>query len=143
MTTIAWDGVTLAADRQCTAGNATFQVCKVSRHDDYLLAYAGDADQGEEMAHWFANGADPDKFPEKQREADRFSPLVAIRPDGWILVYECTPRPIRFPPQRYAIGSGTAYALAAMHCGRSAVEAVEVACVFDPGTGLGIDAVSF
>ena len=82
MTTVAWDGLTLAADRQCTNGNATFQVCKVSQCDrdgGYMLAFSGDADQGEEMVNWFTSGADPDKFPEKQRETNRFSPLVAIR----------------------------------------------------------------
>jgi hypothetical protein len=143
MTTIAWDGRWLSADRKCVNGNAVFKVCKVAEIRDHLLAYAGDADQGEEMLHWFKAGADPDKFPEKQRDHQRFSPLVAIRRDGWILVYECTPYPVRHPPQKYAIGTGKAYALAAMYCGRDSEDAVKVASEFDPHTGLGVDSVRF
>lgn len=138
MTTIAWDGRTLAADRQATVGNAVFMAKKLHRHDGWLLAYVGDADAGEEMLAWFRAGSKPESFPEKQREYDRFSPLLAIRP-GEILVFERTPHPVQYPPQRFSMGSGRDFALAAMHCGRTAAEAVEIAALFDPGTGFGVD----
>ena len=140
MTTIAWDGRTLAADRQATVGNAVFMVNKLHRHDGWLLAYCGDSDAGEEVLAWFKAGAKPEDFPERQRHDDRFAPLVAIRA-GEILRYERTPHPIRYPPQKFAMGSGRDFALAAMHCGKSAAEAVEVAAMFDPGTGFGVDAM--
>lgn len=138
MTTIAWDGMTLAADRQATVGNAVFMVNKLHRHEGWMLAYFGDSDSGEEMLAWFRAGARPEDFPASQRDNDRFAPLVAIRP-GEILKFERTPHPIRFPPQKFAMGSGRDFALAAMHCGRTAAEAVEVAALFDPGTGFGVD----
>ena len=140
MTTIAWDGMTLAADRQATVGNAVFMVNKLRRHEGWMLAYVGDADAGEEMMEWFRAGAKPEAFPEKQREDDRFAPLLAIRA-GEVFLYERTPHPVRYPPQKFAMGSGRDFALAAMHCGRSAAEAVEVAALFDPGTGFGVDAM--
>lgn len=138
MTTIAWDGMTLAADRQATVGNAVFMVNKLHRHDGWILAYFGDADAGEEVLTWFRAGAKPEDFPENQRKDDRFSPLLAIR-RGEIIVFERTPQAVRYPPQRFAMGSGRDFALAAMHCGRTAAEAVEVAALFDPGTGFGVD----
>ncbi len=138
MTTIAWDGMTLAADRQATVGNAVFMVNKLHRHDGWMLAYCGDSDSGEEMLAWFKAGARPDDFPANQRDNDRFAPLVAISA-GQILKFERTPHPIRYPPQKFAMGSGRDFALAAMHCGKTAAEAVEVAALFDPGTGFGVD----
>jgi ATP-dependent protease HslVU (ClpYQ) peptidase subunit len=41
-----------------------------------------------------------------------------------------------------AIGTGRDYALAAMHCGSTAAEAVAIAALFDPGTGGGVDTVT-
>jgi ATP-dependent protease HslVU (ClpYQ) peptidase subunit len=38
-----------------------------------------------------------------------------------------------------AFGAGRDYAMAAMHLGCDAHRAVEVACVFDTGCGMGID----
>ncbi len=138
MTTIAWDGMTLAADRQATVGNAVFMVNKLHRHGGVMLAYCGDSDSGEEMLAWFKAGAKPEDFPSNQRDNDRFAPLVAISA-GEILRFERTPHPVRYPPQKFAMGSGRDFALAAMHCGKSAAEAVEVAALFDPGTGFGVD----
>lgn len=140
MTTIAWDGRTLAADRQATAGSAVYMVNKLHRHGPWLLAYVGDSDAGEEVLAWFRAGAKPDDFPERQRQDDRFAPLLAIQ-RGEIRIYERTPHPIRYSPQKFAMGSGRDFALAAMHCGKSAAEAVEVASMFDPGTGFGVDAM--
>ena len=140
MTTIAWDGRTLSADRQATVGNAVYMANKLHRHDGWLIAYCGDSDAGEEMLAWFRAGAKPEDFPEQQRKDDRFAPLLAIRA-GEIRLYERTPHPVRYPPQKFAMGSGRDFALAAMHCGCSAAEAVEVAALFDPGTGFGVDAM--
>lgn len=140
MTTIAWDGRTLAADRQATVGNSVYMVNKLHRHEGWLLAYCGDSDAGEEVLAWFKAGAKTEDFPQHQRQDDRFAPLIAIRA-GEILRYERTPHPIRYPPQKFAMGSGRDFALAAMHCGKSAADAVEVASMFDPGTGFGVDSM--
>ena len=55
------------------------------------------------------------------------------------LRYEQTPNPFVVEDKQWAIGSGRDYAIAAMHLGRTAAEAVAVACLFDVSCGMGID----
>lgn len=43
----------------------------------------------------------------------------------------------------HAIGTGRDYARAAMHLGRNAVEAVQVAILFDENCGNGVDTLTF
>lgn len=142
MTTVAWDGITLAADRLYTVGSAAFISTKVKKHGDLLLAFSGDVDQGEEMLDWIISGAKKADFPEKQRDHERFTRVLAITRDKNILAYECTPFPIRMPPQKYAMGSGRDFALAAMYLGQTAIQAVQLASLFDPGTGGGVDTLT-
>ena len=139
MSVVAWDGERLAADKRASLGWLTRTTTKVFRAGDSLAAYVGEADAGEEVLAWFIAGHDPGTFPESQRDRSIGSSLLVIRCDGEIWIYERTPYPIKFPPQNFAVGSGRDFALAAMHCGRTAVEAVEVACVFDSGCGNGVD----
>ena len=68
--------------------------------------------------------------------------MLVVLPDRSLHKFESTPHPLRFPPQNFAIGSGRDFALAAMHLGKTAVEAVEVACHFDSGCGNGIDTLT-
>ena len=142
MSVIVWDGTTLAADKRACLGSLIMTTTKIFRSGDALAAYAGDADGGEEMLAWFGAGRDPEKFPASQREKDTWNGLLVVLPDGNLWQYERTPYPVKFPPQRFAIGSGRDFALAAMHCGKTASEAVEVACVFDNGCGNGVDVLT-
>lgn len=139
MSVIAWDGLRLAADKRVSLGTLIRTGTKVFRVGEALVAYAGDADAGEEMMAWFEGGRDPDKFPSFQRNNDTWGGLLVVWGDGSLWKYERTPHPIRFPPQTFAIGSGRDFALAAMHLGKSAPEAVEIACLFDSGCGNGVD----
>lgn len=140
---IAWDGTTLAADKRASIGTLIRTTTKIFNLGDALAAYAGDADAGEEVLAWFKDGHDPAKFPAAQRDKESLVGLLIVWPDGSLWKYERTPYPIKFPPQQFAIGSGRDFALAAMHCGKTAREAVEVACVFDSGCGNGIDVATF
>jgi ATP-dependent protease HslVU (ClpYQ) peptidase subunit len=139
MSVIAWDGTMLAADRRAVMGTLIRTTTKIFRVGDALAAYAGDADAGEEVLAWFVAGHDAAKFPTAQRDKDNWAGLLVVWPDGWLWKYERTPHPLKFPPQQFAIGSGRDFALAAMHCGKTAPEAVEVACIFDSGCGNGVD----
>jgi ATP-dependent protease HslVU (ClpYQ) peptidase subunit len=53
--------------------------------------------------------------------------------------YEDGPIPETVEHGFWAFGSGRDFAIAAMACGKSAREAVEIACQFDTGCGLGVD----
>jgi ATP-dependent protease HslVU (ClpYQ) peptidase subunit len=129
----------LAADRRALIGSLIRTTTKIFRVGDELVAYAGDADAGEALFAWYQDGANVDNYPEPCKATDSGTSLMIVTVERDIWVYERTPYPIKYSPQTFAIGSGRAYAYAAMYCGRTAAEAVEVTCVFDCGCGNGVD----
>ena len=141
MSVIAWDGKSLAADKRACCNGLIRTITKAFDINGVLVAYAGNADGGEEVVNWFKSGHDPEKFPQSQR-GDNWSGLIAIFEDGEIWRYESTPYPIKFPPQHFAIGSGRDYAMAAMYLGKTSAESVEIASVFDNGCGNGVDVLT-
>lgn len=143
MSVIAWDGVTLAADKRATfGGNLILTTTKIKRVGDWLVGYAGGADFGEQMVAWFRDGADPDKFPASQRDKDDWAGMLVVGHGAPIRRYERTPYPIFFEDRCIAIGSGRDFAMAAMHLGCDARRAVEVACALDSGCGNGVDTLT-
>jgi len=141
MTCIAWDGTTLAADKRATNNGGLARTCtKIERFADKLLAMTGDWDEAIETREWFKAGADPAKFPESVRKGDRSS-LLVIDAVGNIWHYTKGPYPMEVEDKQMAWGSGRDFALAAMHLGKDAIYAVEVACVFQTDCGSGIDAL--
>lgn len=146
MTVIAWDGTTLAADRRITRGSSDW-VCASTRKITKLLTgeligAAGTQSFCNMVRAWYVAGADPDTFPEGSE--DKYCDLLVIRksPLGYeTKIYNSGPYPIEWLPvsRGVAIGSGAQAAMVAMHCGKSAREAVEIASMFDPGCGNGID----
>jgi hypothetical protein len=143
MTTIAWDGTTLAADKRATTSGMIFTVTKIFRVRGCLVGAAGDFDRIMESIAWFAAGADPAKLPPHHRSNDDFVGLLVIWPNGLIEKYERGPVPYKIESPFFAIGSGRDFAMAAMHMGRNSVEAVEVALALDSGSGNGIDTMTF
>lgn len=141
MTVIAWDGKTLAADKRATYSGCARTVTKIRRAPNgELVAFSGDFDTGAALADWYCNGADPATFPDnKNGESNVKSYLLVIRLNGSFAQYERTPIPLEFEDTTTAQGSGRDYALAAMHLGRTAAEAVQVACALDIYCGNGID----
>lgn len=141
MTVIAWDGKTLAADKRATSAGMIFTVTKMFRVRGCLVAASGDFDRINESVAWFAAGADPSKMPPYARDNTDFVALLVINNVGHILKYERSAEPFRIESPFYAIGSGRDFAMAAMHLGHSAKEAVAVACALDSTCGNGIDAL--
>lgn len=144
MTVIAWDGKTLAADKRTNFGGLHGTTTKVSRlADGRLVGCCGNAAQIMEMKHWLTAGADPLAFPAQQRDEEKSVSMLVACPDGKLLQYENTPYPLVLENKRWAIGSGRDFAVAAMHLGRDAREAVEIASIFDCGCGNGVDTLTF
>lgn len=137
MTVIAWDGRTLAADKQATCSGLIRTVTKIHRFGDLLVAGSGDLDRAEASFLWVKNGRDPDAFPRPASDTD-YVDLLVIE-GGRTLKYERTPQPLVFEDAHFAMGSGRDYAIAAMHLGLSARDAVLLASKFDSGCGNGID----
>lgn len=138
MTCVAWDGHTLAADKLGDAGGLKRTATKIFRFDGGLFGSAGSASHAAHIFEWIKAGAKPEEIPAFQL-TDEYQSVLVIRNDGKALVYAQSPYPFVMEDPFHATGSGRDFAIAAMHLGRTAVEAVEIACLFDPGCGMGID----
>lgn len=140
MTVIAWDGKTLAGDKRTSFGGLHATTTKVHRlQDGRLVGCAGTTAQIAEMVHWLNAGADAEKLPTAQRDPKECVSALVIEPGGRVLQYENTAHPIVIENLTWAIGSGRDFAMAAMYMGRSAEQAVSVACALDCTCGNGID----
>lgn len=134
MTTIATDGKTIAAD-SLTIYNGRERgmkpATKMVRHGKRIYASAGSAGILEVLAQWAASGAAlPDPLKDTKAEWD----LLELSSRG--VRHMCNDVPFFLdvlPP--FAIGSGSAYALGAMHVGATPEEAVRVAAMLDCNTG--------
>lgn len=144
MTVICWDGKSLAGDKMSQNQWTKRAVRKVvrSRGGDALIGAAGDADRCRALIAWFDQGGD---FPDHlRRSSETDATLLVVWRDGSCELYQREPFPIVLDGKNnQAIGSGAEAALVAMHCGKTAAEAVEVASLFCPGVGLGVDALEF
>lgn len=140
MSVIAWDGTTLAADRQSTNQGTLSTVRKIWPHGKELLAIVGDFSHGYLLADWYRNGADPEKYPAKVHEDSAFLTVIR-REDGKpkIYRYEDSPAPLEFLDPIMAFGCGRDYALGAMSAGADAYRAVEIASEHDAYCGRGVD----
>lgn len=138
MTCIAWDGRTLAADKRAVFVGLARTVTKIFRVRDALVGIAGNACEGMDMIAWIKAGARRKDFPASQQDEKTWVSLLHISHNG-VYLYERFPTPMRIEDPFFAMGAGRDYALSAMYLGRSAREAVEIACVFDVGCGNGVD----
>lgn len=141
MTTIAWDGRTLAADKRATNSGLVRTVTKLFRANGFMVAVCGDLSHGLEMVEWISRGADPATLPAQQR-SENWSSIVTIDNSGVVRLYEQGAIPFVVEDQHFACGSGRDYAMAAMHLGCDAARAVGVATVFQCDTGNGVDTMT-
>jgi hypothetical protein len=139
MTTIAWDGATLAADRRITSGTVTYSTTKIRRTaDGRLIGATGDYGVCSAMLDWLEKGG---SRPHCQ-DSDRWISALEIMPDGTCWMHNRDSR-WKVEDSFIAVGSGRDYAMATMALGHPARFAVELASRFDPGTGNGIDELAF
>jgi hypothetical protein len=139
MTTIAWDGVTLAADRKRSLWGTPMPAVKIFRGfrkgEEMLFGLAGDSG---ECVHY-------------RRQVFGLAPTIEYRNiaiiciDGERRVWHADESmlwvPITLP--WWAVGSGSDYALGAMAAGQPARRTIEIASKLDKDTGLGIDILRF
>ena len=135
MTTVAASLVhkEIAADSMCSGEGGYYSVCKLRHWKDGVAGAAGDWVQILKFFNSIENGGDLD--------SDCDVECMELRAEG-IYVYESTLIPARIKEPFYAIGTGSAYALASMHLGKSPREAVEIAALFDPATRGPIDVIT-
>ena len=132
MTTIAFDGLVLAADSASIIGNTLYTTLKIhiTRNGD-LLAGTGDRGAVDLMVEWIENGCVPaDRPPGQASEEDGACNVLHVSPTGLALLHTRHGATQVHPP--IAIGSGSQFALAAMHLGSSAPQAAHLATQLDP-----------
>lgn len=140
MTIIAWDGTTLAADKQSTTVGYGATVTKIFRVRNGLLGIAGNGAHGMAIMRWINEGCDPDKWPKPVDEANSADCLfISNQREIFEFFGSSGAYPVQYEDRYNATGSGRDYALAAMYLGKTAREAVEVACALDVNCGKGID----
>ena len=141
MTVVAWDGKTLAADKRASSCGYGYTVTKVHRlRDGSIAAFAGDGDGAMALLAWLDAARNPAAYPEAQKENDTCA--LVINQNGVAWSYGKTAYPQRIESVPYAFGHGRDFALAALHLGKTAREAVEVACALDLTCGNGIDSLT-
>ncbi len=137
MTTIAWDGTTLAADRRISSGTVTYSTTKIRRTDDgRLIGATGDFGVCGQLLDWLEHDG---PRPHCQ-DSERWVIALEIMPDGTAWMHNRDSRWLVEDPF-VAVGSGRDYAMATMALGHDSQRAVEIASRFDPGTGNGVDAL--
>lgn len=135
MTTVAWDGRNLAADRQRCSSYKT-RARKIWRlPDGRLFGGAGLFEQVLAVRAWLEEGG------AKPEHLDDFSGILV---DSNGKAYRLEERLIRdrILERCHAVGSGAPFAITAMALGKTAREAVRIASGFDPRTGGGVDVLT-
>ena len=138
MTTIAWDGKTLAADREAGYGSIKFATQKLRQVADFMFAGAGAAEDIDAMARWLANGADP---KERLGLSESVLALAVDISSGqpFIICGKEMPSFRKLRAKQMAIGCGSDFVLACMVLGKTAPQAIRLAEKHISGTGLGVD----
>lgn len=144
MTTIAARGGSIAADSRETWSNdegaSSVHACKKlfrkrvgkgRRAHDVILATAGESSPGMIFVDWYGSGLAP---PTQLLAFESDFTILILKPKG-MYVADAYCREVPVLDKFFAIGSGRQAALAAMHCGKSAREAVRIAARIDPYTG--------
>lgn len=141
MTTIAWDGVSLAGDKKRTMTGVPMPCVKIFRAVDsdtgreLLYGCAGDSGQCEWFRRWCSR-----ECP-KPALSDINLLCIDTNRDIWAANESLLWTPISLP--WFAIGSGGGIALGAMAAGKTARQAIKIASRLDNATGLGVDVLRF
>lgn len=143
MTVIAWDGKTLAADKRASGGATHTTVTKVRRIFGMLVGGSGTGSEVRRVIAWIEAGAEPAKWPNPINDASEVVCVWRAAGRPVLGVYFNSAYPMICEDKFYALGTGSGVALAAMHLGRTAKEAVELACVLCSDCGNGIDTLEF
>lgn len=144
MSVIAWDGKMLAADKMAVDNGLSETVTKIfvlELSSPILVGLAGFFTTGLEVKEWIRKGMNEKDFPQSQR-GEEWCQCLMVKHDG-VYAIEQSPQPILMEDKYVAAGSGRNFALAAMACGKTAREAVDIACYFSTTCGRGIDVINY
>lgn len=147
MTTIAYKNGWMAADSKCTDGwtgaflTKTHKIWRCPKNGA-LIGQCGDADCRDILP--LIENATPKKMParEKLAETKCSGSFIVAFPNGQVFIIDVEPREmgdskewmgsvVEIEERWCAVGSGHQFALGAMAAGKSAKDAVRIACIYD------------
>lgn len=138
MTTICWDGKTLAADTcALISGIRASFPRKLRRFKDGSIAgFAGDIEPALMALDWLDDGGvDPAAAPDLKAGGE----IMVVTRDREIILYNSKRLvPVTIEERLYAMGSGGEIALGAMMHGATALQAVRYAIERDPSSGFNV-----
>lgn len=145
MTTIAWDGTTLAAEKGSWSGGlhqAVRKVHRVTASDGrrFLMAMAGDAVFATQVLRWMRGGDHPG-----QCLLDDMSRDVAVVIDERRRIFRLSSRLVYVPYEGkvHAHGAGQEIALGALMAGADAVKAIKITMQISDFAARGVNFVRF
>lgn len=138
MTTIAYDGATVAADRLVVNDGHKRTATKLFQHGHEVLAVNGPLDHGMMLVAWYQAGAKTAEYPHAASRDDA-AYLTVFAAGQPVREYEGHPVPLVFVDAKFATGSGKEAAMGAMLAGATAVQAVHIASMICEGTGPDVD----
>ena len=137
MSTIAFDGKMISADRQASSDCWAYPVSKLFKLQwngfDCILGVVGHYQDGLLVRDWLQNGGEKPVVDKDTFAALLVKKGICCRMEDKLVMWS-----VEAP---HAIGSGRDFALAVMECGKTAEEAVIIATKFDPGSGLDVDTI--
>ena len=145
MTTIAWDGETLAADRAAWSGAMKYRVRKVHKVKApdgavYLVAFSGDGHFAQAVLRWMTGGPHPGAYPNTDNV------VIAVVIDEQRRIWRMESTNLRYGcvlERVHACGGGQDFAIGALEAGATAAQAVRIAAKRSDMAGLGVDWVKF
>lgn len=149
MTTIAWDGTTLAADRCSWSGGTRRQfkkVYKVKAPDGrkFLVAFAGNGSFALAVLGWMRGERDrptPLDFIPTTELNTQLALVIDEKRRVWQLGCELTYTQAK--ERIYGFGGGQDFAWGALEAGATAAQAIRIAIKRSDYAGLGVDTVKF
>lgn len=147
MTTIAWDGKTLAADRCSWSGPARRAVRKTFKivapdGSRFLIAFCGEGSFALAVLAWMQGEGEKPKCQDFGVDpANQFAVVIDEKRRIWNLTANLTYG--RFYESMMAYGGGQEFAWGALEAGATAKRAVEIAIKRSDYAGLGVDCVRF
>jgi ATP-dependent protease HslVU (ClpYQ) peptidase subunit len=127
MTTICFDGVTLASDSRTTGNYVEDNTKKLYTQGNRHYGFAGSLTSSLSFLQWSNN-----RTVEKPKLDDDFEIIEVEGGKAFYYDSNLVKTPASIP---CAIGSGCHLAMAAILCGKTAKQAIEIAKKLDEGTG--------
>jgi hypothetical protein len=149
VTTIAWDGKTLAADKCSWSGGVRRTVRKVFKivnkeRGTLLVGFCGTASFCLQVLAWMEGKGErpnPAAWFTPQQMGDQCCLAIDQQGNVWCLANDLHWQPME--ERIYAHGAGQEFAWGALEAGATAVRAIEIAMKRSDYAALGVDSVEF